>query len=99
MGGQSTYLPLYHPDIGAHDIGHFIYYQHCGMSDARHENLFKKPRPSLLSPETVINNLQSRIESVWGGKTITDNLIHTEGEISNIQINRSLKETLLSKNF
>lgn len=82
MGGQSTYLPLYHPDIGAHDIGHFIYYQHCGMSDARLENYLRNRRPSLFITCDRDHNLQSKIERVWGGKTITDNLIHTEGEIS-----------------
>ena len=79
--GQSTYLPIYFPDVGPHDRGHFIYYPRGGMSDARLKKYLESRKPSLLISCKSDHKLISHIEGVLGSKLNLEKPIHAEGGI------------------
>lgn len=79
--GQSTYLPLYYPEIGRHGIGHFIYYQHVGMSNEKLKKYFNNQHPSLLITCKRDQNLVLRIEHILGKPFGLKQPIFTEGRI------------------
>ena len=79
--GQSTYLPLYYPAIGPHDIGHFIYYRHVGMSNQRLQKYLNNQHPSLLITCENDQALVSQIEHIQGKPFGLSRPIHIEGHI------------------
>ena len=81
IGGDSTYLPLYYPKIGPHDVGHFIYYSHVGMSNARLKKYLTKHHPSLLITCNSDQELISRIEHILGKPFGLNRPIHSESRI------------------
>ena len=81
MQGQSTYLPLYYRDIGPHDVGHFIYYQHVGMSNQRLKKYLDTKHPSLLITCKQDQDLVLHIEHILGKPFNLSHPIHTQGRI------------------
>jgi hypothetical protein len=81
MQGQSTYLPLYYPGIGPHDVGHFIYYQHVGMSNQRLKKYLDTKHPSLLITCKQDQDLVLHIEHILGKPFNLSHPIHTQGRI------------------
>jgi 4-amino-4-deoxy-L-arabinose transferase-like glycosyltransferase len=79
--GQSTYLPLYYPGIGPHDVGHFIYYQHVGMSNDRLNKYLTMQHPSLLITCKGDQELVSRIEHILERPFDLTRPVHSEGRI------------------
>lgn len=79
--GQSTYLPLYYPGIGPHDVGHFIYYPHVGMSDQRLRKYLDNQHPSLLITCKRDQDLVLHIERILGKPFNLSHPIHTQGRI------------------
>lgn len=79
--GQSTYLPLYYPGIGPHDVGHFIYYQHIGMSNDRLKKYLTVQHPSLLITSKEDQELLSRIEHILERPFDLSRPVHSEGPI------------------
>ena len=81
LAGQATYLPLYFPDIGPHDSGHFIYFEHCGMTDSRIKVYMENQRPSLLITRDEDSELIYRIEKILGKKFNLGKQVHSAGKI------------------
>ena len=66
IGEQPSYLPLYFPDIGAHDHGYFILRR--GQSVSRLEKYLKNRQPSLLITCDADDKFISQIEELLGKK-------------------------------
>ncbi len=81
IDGQATYLPLYFKEIGPHDKGHFIYFQHVGMSDARLKEYLINHKPAIFITCDKDAKLKSDIEAVWEQKIASDEPVHKEGKI------------------
>ena len=74
-------MPLYYPGIGPHDIGHFIYYSHVGMSNERLKNYFNNQHPSLLITCKRDQDLVLRIEHILGKTFKLTHPVYTVGSI------------------
>lgn len=81
ISGQATYLPLFFKEIGPHDKGHFIYFRHVGMSDARLKEYLANQKPSIFITCDEDANLKSDIEAVWKRKIATKEPVHREGKV------------------
>ena len=92
IGGNSTYLPLYYPDIGPHDIGHFIYYTHVGMSNERLKKYLDNQHPSLLITRKADKDLLLRIEQILGRTLEISHPVHTEGSIDVYDIKKMFQK-------
>jgi hypothetical protein len=79
IGEQSSYLPIYFPDIGPHDEGHFILRR--AVLDSRLEKYMKKRRPSLLITCDADYNFISRIERVLGKKLELGDPVYSENHV------------------
>jgi 4-amino-4-deoxy-L-arabinose transferase-like glycosyltransferase len=81
MGWQSSYLPLYFPEIGSFRERYFIIGSIL-VSSAMLEDYLKNRKPSLLITNNKDNESISLIENILGRKIRSDYLVHTEGNIS-----------------
>jgi 4-amino-4-deoxy-L-arabinose transferase-like glycosyltransferase len=81
IGGDSTYLPLYYPGVGPHDVGHFIYYSHVGMSNERIQKYLNNQHPSLLITSKNDQELVLRVENILGRPFGLREPVHSEGPI------------------
>lgn len=91
--GQSTYLPLYYPEIGPHDIGHFIYYPHVGMSNERLKKYFNNHYPSLLITCKRDQELILRMEHILGKQfDLSQPPVYSEGFIKVYDMTQVFKE-------
>lgn len=92
LEGQATYLPLYYPDIGPHDIGHFIYYSHVGMSDERLLKYLQKYHPSILITCKNDKEFVLRIEEIIKNQFDLRRPVYTTGFIDVYDIKKIFKE-------
>jgi 4-amino-4-deoxy-L-arabinose transferase-like glycosyltransferase len=76
IGWRSTYLALYHPQIGSRILVVSPYIQDSGL-----EHFLKNRQPSLLITHDRDNGSRARIERFLGWRIQLDRLVHREGSI------------------
>jgi len=98
-GDQSTFLPLYFPDVGprfpdisAKGQSYFNYWRRSSVADSRVKRFMIERRPCLFITSDSDYGLQQDIERALGRKMLLGNPVHREGHIKIYDIRSITKE-------
>lgn len=101
---ESSFLPLYFPDVGPHfpDIGangqtYFIYSRRMFVTDEKIKRFMIERRPRLLITSDADYELQKDISRILGDEIVTGNPVHREGHIKVYDIGSFAKEYRVKK--
>lgn len=95
---ESTYFPIFFPEIGKHDESYFIYAWCAGMSTERFHLFLRDHRPSIVITCDDDNKLIAETESMIGSVIDGQSLIKSIGEIKIYDITKQIN-LFLSKDM
>jgi hypothetical protein len=86
MSWQSSYLPLYFPEIGSRD-----FFVSSDTEESSLRDFLQNEKPSILITSEEDKEYQLHIERFLGERIGRDDLVHTEGNIKVYDIRRLLR--------